>query len=176
MSLEDYSAALSGGHPNSLGRTVEVVEDVLQNKKRLNKLFKCYDSSDEVVRLRTSNAFKRIFRDQPDWFPPLIPKFFEKLPTLSQASAEWTLAQLCEENNKVLTDAQRSEAKSIIKKFLIGTDDWIVLNASMKTLGLWAPEDKALKNWLLPKLRKLATDKRKSVANRASKLLLKLEK
>ena len=54
-----FEARLSGGHPNSLGDTVKVVEEVLKQPKRFKELFDCYLSDDEVVRLRTSNAMKR---------------------------------------------------------------------------------------------------------------------
>ena len=42
---------LTGGHPNSLGRTIEVVETVLADEARMEELFGCYGSVDEVVRL-----------------------------------------------------------------------------------------------------------------------------
>ena len=36
-----FENMLSGGHPNSLGRTLEVVDDVLNNKDKLADLFQC---------------------------------------------------------------------------------------------------------------------------------------
>ncbi len=33
--MEDFEIALSGGHPNSLGRTLEVVDVVLADRSRL---------------------------------------------------------------------------------------------------------------------------------------------
>ena len=168
MSFEE---ALSGGHPNSLGNTVAVVEEVLKDRKKLDPLFHCYSSKDEVVRLRTSNAFKRVFREQPDWFKPMVTKFFKKIPSLNQASAMWTLSQICLECQNQLSPSQRSRATDIIKDFLVQSDDWIVLNASMKTLAEWAKDDLRLKKWLKVRLKKLATDQRKSVARTAQRLL-----
>ena len=63
---DKFKTMLSGGHPNSLGRTLEVVDIVLNNKNNLIYLFECYLSNDATVRLRVSNAFKRIFRQ--NWF------------------------------------------------------------------------------------------------------------
>lgn len=57
---ERFEAMLSGGHPNSLGRTVEVVAKVLERPERFEELFRCYQSDDAVVRLRTSSAMKRV--------------------------------------------------------------------------------------------------------------------
>ena len=61
-----FEQPLKGGHPNSLVNTLEVVDAVLGNTDKMEDLFLCYQSDDETVRLRTSNAFKRIFRAKPD--------------------------------------------------------------------------------------------------------------
>ena len=38
MAEETFAAMLTGGHPNSLGRTVEVVDRVLADQRRLREL------------------------------------------------------------------------------------------------------------------------------------------
>jgi len=58
--MNDFEKRLKGGHPNSLGNTIEVVEEVLAKNDLFNELFNCYFSNDEVVRLRTSNAMNFI--------------------------------------------------------------------------------------------------------------------
>ena len=63
-----FEKLLKGGHPNSLGNTLEVVDVVLGKTDKMEDLFLCYQSDDETVRLRTSNAFKRIFRAKPELF------------------------------------------------------------------------------------------------------------
>ena len=60
-----FEKSLKGGHPNSLGNTLEVVDAVLSNTDKMEDLFLCYQSDDETVRLRTSNAFKRISEQNP---------------------------------------------------------------------------------------------------------------
>ena len=57
-SSEDFEEMLSGGHPNSLGRTLELVDIILADASELPRLLDCYRSSDAVVRLRTSSALK----------------------------------------------------------------------------------------------------------------------
>jgi hypothetical protein len=44
MSRKSFEAMLTGGHPNSLGRTVEVVELVLADRALLGELYACYRS------------------------------------------------------------------------------------------------------------------------------------
>lgn len=63
---------LEGGHPNSLGRTHEVVDIVLENPGRLEELFTTIADPDQVVRLRVGDALKTICRERPNWFVPHV--------------------------------------------------------------------------------------------------------
>lgn len=54
--MKNFEQRLKGGHLNSLGNTIEIVEEVLAENELFNELFNCYFSDDELVRLRTSNA------------------------------------------------------------------------------------------------------------------------
>jgi hypothetical protein len=174
MDQESFETMLTGGHPNSLGRTVEVVALVLANRGRLGELYACYQSDDEVVRLRTSNGLKRISREKPEWLVPLIDGFLTEIAELDQASAQWTLADLFQTLAPLMTPAQRQQAEGVLKRNLAHHTDWIVLNQTMKTLGAWAKQDAELKAWLIPHLERLSQDGRKSVAKTASKTLATL--
>lgn len=171
MSKESFETMLTGGHPNSLGRTIEVVDLVLKNKSRLSELFDCYHSDDEVVRLRVSNAMKRIFREHREWFIDYIDKFHDLIPTLKQPSAEWTFAQLHTEMYDLLSAEQCKNAIKIVKRQLESSDDWIVIIRSLNFLELVARDDKVLRAWLLPQLNMISGDSRKSVKRTAMKAL-----
>ena len=172
---ERFEDMLTGGHPNSLGRTVEVVEQVLADPARFEELFSCYQSEDAVVRLRVSNAMKRIEAERHDLLVPYIDRLIGEVGALDQASAQWTLAQLfarlAPDMDRDMDRGQRAGALTIMKRNLANHDDWIVLNATIETLAAWAAEDIDLSAWLRPHLQRLSTDSRKSVAKRASKKL-----
>ena len=89
----NYESELTGGHPNSLGNTIKVVEHVIVKKNRINSLIKCYSSTDQIVRLRTSNAFKRIFRQKPESYLDFKHIFLNKISKIKQSSTQWTCAQ-----------------------------------------------------------------------------------
>ena len=168
-----FETMLTGGHPNSLGNTIAVVEAVLRDPSRLDELYQCYFSNDEVVRLRTSNAFKRICAEHPDWLVPYLDRFLAEVATIDQASTQWTLAHLWSQLESFMNESQRTQAQEHLKHTLANHHDWIVLNNTMQTLSDWASEDPSLRAWLLPHLERLSEDTRKSVANRAKKLLKK---
>ena len=167
----DFEKRLKGGHPNSLGNTVEIVEEVLETPSLFESLFQCYFSEDEVVRLRVSNAMKRICRAEKMLLLPYLDRFLDEIAQIDQASTQWTLAQLFLELENDMTADQKSRALSIMKRNLAKHEDWIVLNQTMETLGKWSKKDATLKNWLRPHLERLSKDERKSVAKKAMKLM-----
>lgn len=174
MTNPDFEQMLTGGHPNSLGNTIEVVNLILGDRSRFDELYQCYFSNDEVVRLRVSNAMKRICREHPDWLVPYLDKFLDTISQINQASTRWTLAQLFLWLEAEMTAEQKQKAIAVMQKNLDTSDDWIVQNSTIETLGLWAKTDDTLKAWLLPRLENFAASSRKSVANRAKKMLATL--
>ncbi|NJL96732.1 hypothetical protein HC864_02850 [Candidatus Gracilibacteria bacterium] len=170
MKYDNFELALSGGHPNSLGNTVEVVDVVLKNPERFEELFECYFCEDEVVRLRVSSCIKRIQKVKPDLVYGYIDRFLDDVSKIDQASTQWTLAQLFLVMEKKLTDREKQKAINIMKRNLQKSDDWIVLIQSMVTLGQWAKDDQNLAKWLRPILIKLSKDERKSVAGKSKKM------
>ncbi|MGB1011352.1 MAG: hypothetical protein ACPGVP_16650 [Thiolinea sp.] len=70
MQHESFEAMLTGDHHNSLGRTVEVFDNIMATPVKLEEIDGCYFSQDEVVRLRTSSVFKHISIQEPAWLIP----------------------------------------------------------------------------------------------------------
>jgi hypothetical protein len=174
--MQNFEERLKGGHPNSLGNTIEIVEEILQNADQFDELFHCYFSQDEVVRLRVSNAMKRICKAHKALLLPYIDRFLNEIAQINQASTQWTIAQLFGMLEKEMTVSQIEQAKKIMKNNLANHNDWIVLNTTMDILGQWSKKDEDLKEWLLPHLDRLSGESRKSIANRARKLLQQFNK
>lgn len=170
-----FEQMLTGGHPNSLGKTIEVVNMVLENKSKFEELFQCYFSNDPVVRLRVSNAMKRICKEQPRWLVPYLDRFLNEIGIIDQPSTQWTLATLFLWLDKDMTADQKEKSIRTLKQNLDQSGDWIVQNTTMETLGIWAKSNLKLKLWLLPKLEEFTRSPRKSVAGRAKKILKTLE-
>ena len=169
--MESFEDMLKGGHSNSLGRTVEVVEEVLKENGRFDELFGCYFSDDEVVRLRVSNAMKRIAKAQKELLIPYMDRLLEEISKIDQASAQWTLSQLFLIYQKDLNSIQKAKAQFIMMNNIEHHNDWIVLSQTTETLTKWAKKDLGLQAWLMPHLERLAHDPRKSVAKKANKAL-----
>jgi len=169
--IQQFEQRLTGGHPNSLGNTIEIVDEVLADPTYFAELFNCYFSSDEIVRLRVSNAVKRICIAKKELLLPYIDRLLHEVAKIDQASTQWTLALLFKMLEKDFSSTQFSQAKSIVKNNVANHTDWIILNNSMETLTHWAKNDAELKEWLIPHLERHQNDNRKSVAKRAQKFL-----
>lgn len=167
----NFEQMLSGGHPNSLGRTLEVFQFVLQDKDKLEDLYQCYFSEDEVVRLRVSSAMKRVCIEHPDWVYPYTDKLLSEISQIDQASTQWTLAILFRLMSELLTPEQHTSAMKILQTNLDNHTDWIVINTTMETLFEWSKTDTELHQWLIPRLERHSQSDKKSIAGRAKKYL-----
>lgn len=165
---------LQGGHPNSLGRTEEVVRAVLADQSRLEELFDTISSEDAVVRLRAGDALEKVCREQPGWFLPHLDHVLGDLGQVEQPSVQWHVAQMMQHLRGDLSSDQRQRATRLLQGYLTSSADWIVLNVTMEILTQWSHRDPALGSWLRPELERLSGDTRKSVAKRAGKCLAEL--
>lgn len=169
--MDPFESMLSGGHPSSLGRAVDVVDAVLADRSRLAVLYQCWFSDDEVVRLRVSGAMKRVTIAQPSWTMDFMDGLQSDVAAIDQASTQWTLALLFDLIVDLLSQQQWARAVEIMEDNVAHHSDWIVLSNSMKVLRKWAADDAQLAAWLRPHLHRLADDKRRTVARNACKVL-----
>ncbi len=172
MTPRTFETMLTGGHPNSLGRTPEVVAAVLADRALLEPLFGTLRADDPVVRMRAGDALEKVCRERPHWFVPEVERLLGEVAEIDQPSVRWHVVQMLGEIE--LTRPQHRRAVALAQRFLETSDDWIVLNVTMQQLCDWSQEDPRLGAWLGPRLEQLTTDPRRSVAGRARKLLAAL--
>lgn len=170
MSVNRFEAPLSGGHPNSLGNTVSVVDEVLADQSLLAELVDCYHSEDAVVRLRVSSAMKRVTQQRPEWVVEYLDDLLGWVAEIDQASTKWTLAIIFVLLDTHMSPRQRDRAITLMQSNL-HYDDWIVENTTAESLAHFARTRPELATWLIPELRLLTGSRHKSVRGRALKLL-----
>ena len=165
---------LTGGHPNGLGRTGEVIDAVLADDSRLPELFACLRSTDATVRMRAGDALEKVCRERPGFLLPLADDVLGEMAAIDQPSVRWHTAQILDHLRAELTASQRTLALDFLKRTIEESSDWIVLATTAQVLGEWAGGDLELTRWLRPRLERMATDERKSVAKRAERTLAAL--
>jgi hypothetical protein len=165
---ETFADMLTGGHRNSLGRTGEVVDAVLADRSRLDELFATLSHPDDVVRMRAGDALEKVCRERPQWLRPYLERLLTEVGRTEQPSLQWHTAQILERLRGDLDAGLSERAVDLLRGYLLGSRDWIVLNVTMDVLGRWALADAALAAWLEPQLERLQGDPRASVSKRAS--------
>ena len=176
VASSEFEVELSGGHPNSLGNTEAVTERIRRAPELLDELIGTYASDDEVVRLRVSSVLKRIVLSHPEWVLPRLHIIEQWVDSLGQPSAQWSLSQDYLALSPALTSTQRQSAIERMKGFLDSSNDWIVINHTIETLGQWARKDPELRDWLVPRLHDYAHEPRKSIAGKARRHLAVLDR
>ena len=162
------------GATNTLGRTEEVVDLVLEDPSRTQEVYDLFFQDDEWVRLRAASVSKRLWRADTALITPFVEGWVTEVSAIDQPSAQWTFAQFCDECDNLLTEEQRGRSIETLTSYLRNSDDWIVLNSSMPPLATWAQTRPTLRTAITDRLKDLTQDDRKSVANRAAKSLAKL--
>ena len=173
MPVSRFETPLTGGHPNLLGNTVSVADEVLADRALLPELVACYRSDDPVVRLRVSSAVKRVAQQRPEWVAAHLDDLLGWVAQIDQASTKWTLAILYVMLDAHLTPPQREAAIAIMQANL-HYPDWIVQNTTAESLAHFARQRPELAAWLVPELQTLTGSQWTSVRGRAHKLLARL--
>ena len=166
-----FEQSLKGGHPNSLGNTLEVVDAVLGNTDKMEDLFLCYQSDDETVRLRTSNAFKRIFRAKHDLFKKWKQRFFKEVAEIDQPSAKCTTIQIFDELFDQLDEKEKTQSVEICLRYLRNEKDWIVINQSLNFIRNHLERFDFKDPEMMKLLNFFVDDERKSISKNAEKLI-----
>lgn len=123
-----------GGKSNSLGRTNEVINQVLHNRSCLEELYLCLFNEDAWIRMRAADALEKVCRQQPGWLLSYIDRFISNLHISSQPSIQWHLAQIYTQVD--LTDQQRQLVIEWLTQLISSKDtDWIVAANTMDTLA-----------------------------------------
>lgn len=138
-----------GGRTNSLGRSAEVIEAVLQDRRRLDELFECLFADDAWIRMRAVDSLEKICRLKPDWLGLYIDRLIDGFSDDAQASIQWHMAEIYAQVD--LTERQRMAVILWLSRLLSTPQiDWIVAANAMKTLGQfaeagWIPKQEAIR-------------------------------
>jgi HEAT repeat protein len=126
---------LSGGDRRSIGRSEEVVRDVLHDPSLFKALFAGMFHGDEVVRARAADAVEKITRVRPELLTPLKKQLIERIGRMEQQEVRWHVAQML--GRVRLNKSERAQAVEILLGYL--TDK----SRIVKTFALQALSDLA---------------------------------
>ena len=131
---------LKGGHPDSLGRTEDVVAMVLADRARLEELFATMANPDEVVRLRVGTPWRRSAASNPAGSCRTSSAFSATSGGSSSRPFSGTWPR-CSSTYAIASPRTRPGGYRLLQQNLASSTDWIVLNVTMDVLTDWANHD-----------------------------------
>ena len=170
MGASDFEVQLSRGRPYSLGETVSVVSEVIAEPARFSEYLRLFDCAETQVILRASNGLKRLFSHTSFDFAEHKEVVMKTLAGCPEDSARWTLMQLLKANRSTLNASEVQWSIDTAKRFIVESEEWITLIQALDLLLKMPMEDVDIKA-LRPRIDRLASDRRKSVANKAKLFL-----
>jgi HEAT repeat protein len=143
---------LTGGTRRSLGRTNEVVAEVLARPSLFRHLFAGLTSNDEVLRMRAADAIEKITIPRPDLLIPFKKKFLAIANRTQQPELRWHAALILPRLK--LTASERAATIEILFDYLRDPSS-IVKTCAMQALADLAFTDAKLKSQIRPLLEEL---------------------
>lgn len=85
---------LEGGDRRSIGRSNEVVADVIANPDLFDAVFSGLQSNDPILRARSADALEKITLQHPEYLRPYRTALIGPLARLDQKEVRWHIAQM----------------------------------------------------------------------------------
>ncbi len=169
--MADILAKLGGGDRRSIGRADEVVEQVLADPARFERVFRGMSHHDPVVRMRASDVVEKVTRARPDLLAGYAGGVITLLENTDQQEVCWRLAQIAP--RLVCQPEERSRLVSLLKS-LLAHKSRIVQVSAMEALTALAEASPALKDEVIQLVKAQMTLGAPSVVARGRKLLSRL--
>jgi len=171
MPMEFILEKLEGYDRRSIGRSNEVVKEVLANPSLFGDLLEGMLSQDPIIRMRAADAVEKITSKHPEWLQPYKSKIIRQASKIEQQEVRWHVAQLF--SRLQLTRKERGVVVGILSDFLTDKSK-IVKTFSMQALADIAEQDAELREPIIEQLEELTRTGSPAMKSRGKKLLAKL--
>ena len=130
--LHPEVAKLGGGDRRSIGRSNEVVADVLADPSLFDLIFDAIASDDPLIAMRAADAVEKVTARRPELLRPHKRRLLTELAAIPQQEVRWHVAQMLPRLS--LSARERRQAAGIVESYL---DDrsGIVRTCAMQALA-----------------------------------------
>lgn len=162
---------LAGTDRRSIGRSDEVVAEVLANPALFDAVFEGLLSGDPVLRMRAADAVEKITAQHPEYLRPHKSTLIHQIARIDQQEVRWHVAQML--SRLSLTRAERRRVVDLLAEYLKDRSR-IVKTFAMQALADLAEQDDDLRPSIVMQLQELARTGSPAMQSRGRKLLAKL--
>jgi hypothetical protein len=164
---------LSGGDRRSIGRSNDIVEEILKRPSLFRYLLEGMASDDAIVRMRAADVAEKVTARQPDLLQPHKNKLFTIAGSSDQQEVRWHAAMIIPRLK--LTAKERAVAVDILFDYLSDHSS-IVKTFAMQGLATLVSADPRLREKIFPLLRELTEVGTPAMRARGRKLLQHLNR
>ena len=164
---------LKGNDRRSIGRSNEVVKEVLAKPNLFGALLEGMLSQDPIIRMRAADAVEKITSKHPELLQPYKSKIIQQVSKIEQQEVRWHVAQLF--SRLLLTHGERRGVVGILNNFMKDKSK-IVRTFSMQALADIAEKDTELRAPIIEKLVELTKTGSPAMKSRGKKVLAKLKR
>jgi hypothetical protein len=135
--VTDIIDKLRGGDRRSIGRSEEVVADVLAEPAHFARLVAAMLDSDPVVRMRSADAVEKATRERPSWLVPYKRLILDRAAAIDQQEIRWHVAQMLPRLD--LTEDDLCLAQTILEGYLTDRSRIVQVEAMQALAALAEP-------------------------------------
>lgn len=164
---------LSGGDRRSIGKSNQVVAEILKRPDRLAELIECMWSDDAIIQMRAADAVEKVSVQKPELLAPFKAELLGYAGETTQAEMRWHMALMLP--RLPLTSAERERARIRLREYLSDRSS-IVKTFALQGLTELAVGDAPRESEMIDLLQKAGRSGTLAMKARSRKLLLQLQK
>lgn len=162
---------LKGGDRRSIGRSEEIVAEVLRRRELFCALLEGLFVEDDLVSARAADAVEKITRTHPEYLHPFKQELIALAESCSRKETRWHLAQMLPRLE--LERGERQRVIAVLLRYLTDSSS-LVKTFSMQSLADLAIQDPSLRPSVCAHVKKLTLTGTPAMKSRGKKLLVKL--
>lgn len=163
---------LKGGDMRSIGRSEEVVQDVLENPALFGEVFEGTMNDDPRVRMRSADVLEKVSSVHPEYLRPYKERLISEISRIDQQEVRWHVARMF--SYLEVDDAERGEIIRILLSYIDNDRSKIVRVMSMQTLADLAERNENIKPRIVKKLKEVVEIGSPAEVSRGRKLISQL--
>ena len=170
--MTDILDKLKGGDRRSIGRSAEVVKDVLEDPNLFDSVMLGMLHEDPVVRMRSADVVEKVTIQHPQYLSVYKELIMEQITRVEQKEVRWHVAQLLP---RLDLDPGETQAAIQILKSYLNDDSRIVRTFAMESLAHFVEIDPAIEPWIISLIEEMVEDGTPAMKSRGRKLLALLK-
>jgi len=163
---------LTGADRRSIGKSNQVVAQVLKQPRLFRIVFNGMLDADPVLRMRCADSVEKITAQRPELLRPYKKQLIQRVAKANQQEVRWHVAQMVA--RLALTPQERLAVVAILREYLTDESS-IVKTFSIQALADIAAQDAALRPAIIKQLETLTRTGPPAMQARGRKLLAKLK-